>query len=323
MSSLLLKWLNDDTGNARKIDQYHDQVYTKYLCLFIYSGLSEHIEGFSNGEFRDGYLIGEILFRYNQLDSFDKFVRNGTPQNILDNFRLLEPVMRKVGVAFNSKVAADIMKCNESVTKTTLYEMKICLESISRNSRTGTAPLLRGTRHDKVLNVVNSARPAYDQTRARTFQTAIRGALENTNAAMMSQVMKKYEDRTEDYLRTISMGESMDQETIILTRQRAKDIYHSRKEHEGEFSDAWEAINIDQWKKNQKIAHERRELKLRVTSKLQEIMEQKRESEKARTREETIKCIEEFDSKLETMIIKPEGGLSDSGMNLIKSYKFN
>lgn len=283
MSALLLQWLNEEVQ------------------------LSEHVSGF-NYSFKDGFLLGELLHRYNQIMTFPRFIQHGTPQNILDNFALLQPVMTKIGVRFNSKVASDIMHGNESVTKSILYEMKICLEAISRNCKQTLNQNLRGTKHDRVLNVVPQSRGVYDDTVARTFQASIRGALENTNAALMAAVTRKYENRTDGYLRTISMGESLQQNTVQLQRLRAKEIHKSRKAHEGEFEEAWEALNVEQWKKNQRIAHERKALKLRVTAKLSMDKQKKHETLRAQSREYTLHSLGAFDEKLENLILPDDVG---------------
>jgi hypothetical protein len=297
MSNILLSWMNDELQ------------------------LSEHVLSFTN-TFKDGYLIGEILYRYNQLFTFDRFVANGTPQNILDNFSLIQPVMKKIGVKFNSKIAAEIMNGNETITKSTLYEIKICLESISRNCSQTINQILRGTKHDRVLSVIPNSRPAFDQITAKTFQSSVRGALESTNTALMSRVMKKYEDRTENYFRTISMGESLDQDTIQLHRQRAKEIYKSRKQHEGEFDEAWEDLNMEQWKRNQQIAHERKALKLRVIAKLQMNKTKKQMQVKNHDREYTYHSMQQFDDKLETLIIPVDNNNNHNNHNNNQEIKF-
>lgn len=293
MSNLLIQWLNEEVQLSEPISDFHDT-------------------------FRDGYLLGEILYRYNQLLIFDRFIRNGTPQNTLDNFALLQPVMLKIGIRFNGQVASDLMKGDESATKSIIYEIKMALEALTRNCRQVVHYKLRGTKHDKVANIVPVSRGTYDESLSRTFKASIRGALENTNAALMSAVTKKYEDRTEDYFRTISMGESMDQGTLQLRRQRAKDIHKSRKAHEGEFEEAWESLNVEQWKKNQRIAHERKSLKLRVTAKLQMQQSKKIQTERAQSREYTIKSLEDFDKKLETLIL-PDDSAKD--LKFVKTFE--
>jgi hypothetical protein len=290
---LLLQWLNDEVQLSEPVTSFHSS-------------------------FRDGYLLGEILFRYNQLMTFDHFIHHGTPQSVLDNFGLLQPVILKIGVKFNSQMATEIMKGNESTTKSILYELKSALEAMTRNCRQVVHYKLRGTKHDRVANIVPLSRGVYDESASRTFKSSIRGALENTNAALMSAVTKKYEDRAEDYFRTISMGESMDQGTIQLRRQRAKDIHKSRKAHEGEFEEAWEALNVEKWRQNQRIAHERKELTLRVAGKLQLQQEKRVQASRAKSREYTMQSLENFDRKLETLILPDDAG---KDLKFVKTFE--
>ncbi len=293
MSNLLLNWLNEEVQLSEPVTNFHTN-------------------------FRDGYLLGETLFRYNQLLTFDQFIHNGTPQNTLDNFGFLQPVLVKIGVKFNSQIAADVMKGNESTTKSLVYEMKSALDALTRNCRQVVHYKLRGTKHDRVANIVPVSRGVFDESSSRTFKSSIRGALENTNAALMSAFTKKYEDRAEDYFRTISMGESMDQGTIQLLRQRAKDIHKSRKAHQGEFEEAWDSLNKEKWKKNQRVAHERKELKLRVTAKLQMQQTRRVETARAQSREYTMQSLEVFDKKLETLIL-PDDAAKD--LKFVKTFE--
>lgn len=299
MAHLLLQWINEELV------------------------LSEHVHSIHQ-TFKDGFLLAEILHKYNQIADFYRYVRHGSPQSMLDNFVMLQPVMLKIGVRFGSKIASEIMQDNETTTKTVLYEMKICLSSVSRNSKLATTQTLRGTKHDKVLNVVRTSRPVYDRTVSRTFQSAIRGALENTNEAAMSEVLKKYTDRAEGYLRTISLAESMEQGTTMLNRQRAKDIYKSRKEHDGEFDEAWDALNVEQWKRNQGIARERKAIKERVIAKLQLQKQQKIERQRQDSREYTLASMQRFEDTLDNLIVsgdREEEAAGGGGKNSIEFVK--
>ena len=280
MSNLLVDWLNS-------------------------LGLSRDIHSFGN-TFKDGYLLGEILFKYNQQLDFDQFSEKPTPIVVLNNFKLLEPTFRRIGVNFNARVAGDIMKGDEKTTKTLLYELKMSLDRISRNSRQSTNPMLWGTRNDKVLSVVGNTRPAYDSSVLNTFQIGVRGVLENTNQVMMNHVTQKFVDREHDYMRNISVAESVDYEITTLNRLRAKDIYKSRKEHEGEFAEAWEALNLDQWRKNQKTAHDRKVMVATIEKNIQTQKDKKIEKLRTQTRDYSYKSMDNFDNKLETMILPDE-----------------
>lgn len=292
MSNLLLDWLNN----------------TVQLSVTVY--------GFGE-TFRDGYLFGEILAKYNQQDDFAEFSSKGTPLVALNNFRRLEPSMRKIGVQFNSRTVEDIMKVNDKVVKTLLYEMKASLERLQRNSTMSIGLKLRGTRHDRVISVVYNSRPAYDQTKSLTFQNVVRGVLENPNDVLMNNVTKKFTDREDGYFRTISTGEAMDWDSLTLQRTRAKEIYKSRKAHEGEFKDVWETMNIDQWRKNQIKAHTRKELFSKIEANILARHEAKVQKINEGHRNYTMKSMNDFDKKLEDMIlpISSEGNGTDDLKN--------
>lgn len=286
MSHLILHWLNEEVRISRRVDNFSE-------------------------DFRDGYLLGEILFRFNQQLNFSEFVDDETPQATLKNMQLIEPTLRRIGVKFNSRIASEILRGEERATKNLLYQLKIALENLRRNSGTGMPESLRNTRSDKVLHVVMPTKVAFEQTTAKTFQIAVRNALENPNSAMLEKAVKKYTDRADDYYKTISMGESLDQATLALNRVRAKDIYKSRKEHEGEFAAAWDSINLDQWRKNQKAAHDRREHKQRVLEELARRKTAKHERLNSAAKDNTLQSIDQFEERMKTMILpkEDEGGL--------------
>ncbi|KAJ1427831.1 hypothetical protein B484DRAFT_318460, partial [Ochromonadaceae sp. CCMP2298] len=83
MSRLIYEWLNDAVCLSKPINSWND--------------------------FQNGYMLGELLSRYNQQLDFNSFRDSTAPAHKLANFCMLEPTMRRVGVHFNSQVVTDIM----------------------------------------------------------------------------------------------------------------------------------------------------------------------------------------------------------------------
>eukprot|EP01035_Chromulina_nebulosa_P002237 gene2237-3016_t len=239
MAKLLMNWLNNDVK----------------LSSVIYS-LEE--------DFKDGYLLGELLYKYNQQLDFDKFLARDHPDSKIRNFCLVEPTMRNVGVNFGSKIAADIMAGRDGAIKTLLYELKTALDSIDRNSRQTTNPNLRGTRNDKILYSINPTKPSFDKTKSVSFENAIRTAAENPNEVLMRSALQKYKERKQDFRTTVDVGHSQMLSTMSADIQKTMMAGRTKKVNEGEFEDAWQSINLNQWKENQRVAKERRNLKKRV-----------------------------------------------------------
>ncbi|RHY14853.1 hypothetical protein DYB25_006864 [Aphanomyces astaci] len=99
MSSLLLKWLNDDLQ------------------------LSQYIECFES-DFASGYLLGEILHRSNQQHNFTDFVPTETSDAKIVNFSLLEPTIRSLGIKFDAVTATNVMNQQAGVAAKLLYQIK-------------------------------------------------------------------------------------------------------------------------------------------------------------------------------------------------------
>lgn len=103
MARIILQWLNEEVGLSKEITSLSD-------------------------DFSNGYLLGELLYKYNQQQSFNKFINRNTPEAKIINFCLLEQTMRDIGVYFNSQLAYDIMNCKPGTMKTLLYEIRTILE---------------------------------------------------------------------------------------------------------------------------------------------------------------------------------------------------
>jgi hypothetical protein len=84
MAKLLLDWLNNQVVLSRQVANIDE-------------------------DFRDGYLLGELLYKHNQVEDFSLFMNKRSSAARINNFTLLEPTMRAIGINFNSKIAFDII----------------------------------------------------------------------------------------------------------------------------------------------------------------------------------------------------------------------
>jgi hypothetical protein len=109
MVQLILDWLNEEVKLSQEIFSL------------------EH-------DFKDGYLLGEILSKYNQQSNFHKFSSKGNPDAKIVNFCLLEPTLRQIGINFNAKIAFDIMHVVNGSAMNLIYEMRAVLEGIRKRS---------------------------------------------------------------------------------------------------------------------------------------------------------------------------------------------
>ena len=100
MTELLKSWVNDEVG------------------------LSEPVEDFE-ADFANGYLMGELLYRFNQQPTFGKFINKPTADAKISNWCLLEPRIRQLNIKFDSKAAYSIMCQEKGVLTQVLYQIKV------------------------------------------------------------------------------------------------------------------------------------------------------------------------------------------------------
>jgi hypothetical protein len=103
MSEILLTWLNTEVDMSRKIlDMERD--------------------------FANGYLLGELLYKFNQLTNFREFVDASNRMSKISNFTLLQGVLKNIGVNFDMNIAKQIMDGKKGVVLKLLYQIRSKLE---------------------------------------------------------------------------------------------------------------------------------------------------------------------------------------------------
>ncbi|XP_066568296.1 sperm flagellar protein 2 [Amia ocellicauda] len=112
------------------------------LCQWLNSELkiSKHVEPSSLAkDFSSGYLIGELLHKYQLQDDFDRFSKSRTANSKLNNFSRMEPTLQLLGVPFDLNVAQAIMMEQRGVVTRLLYQLYIVLQKKKKTGLTGVA----------------------------------------------------------------------------------------------------------------------------------------------------------------------------------------
>uniref|UniRef100_A0A672TVZ4 Sperm flagellar 2 n=1 Tax=Strigops habroptila TaxID=2489341 RepID=A0A672TVZ4_STRHB len=89
--------------------------------------------------FSNGYLLGELLHKYDLQDDFDQFSQSRVAIAKLNNFSRLEPTLHLLGVQFNENVAQNIMTGQHGAATKLLYELYIALEKKRKTKLTRVA----------------------------------------------------------------------------------------------------------------------------------------------------------------------------------------
>ena len=289
MAQLILEWLNDEVKLSRRIFSIdHD--------------------------LRDGYLLGELLFKFNQLDDISAFSSKGTPDAKINNFCLLEPAMRQIGVTFNAKISYDIMHAVHGTIRNLLYELREKLEGIRSSSSRAYANLSGVTKgpNGKILRVVRNGLPLFDRTMATTFENSIRAMMENPNDVLMEKITRKFDEKKMAFRSSVYASHSQGMNSLERELQKRKETHRQTVAHTKDFTDAMGHINVEQWKDNQRIAHERRERELRFERTATQRREQLQYTKRVNQRDLVLTSIDDFENRLGTDIYRDDAGLRET-----------
>ncbi|XP_054439986.1 sperm flagellar protein 2 [Pteronotus mesoamericanus] len=114
MSEILCQWLNQELKVSRTVSP------------------KSFAKAFSNG-----YLIGEVLHKFELQDDFSEFSESRVSSAKLSNFSRLEPKLRLLGVQFDPKVANNIITEKPGAATKLIYELYTALQKRTRSRLPG------------------------------------------------------------------------------------------------------------------------------------------------------------------------------------------
>lgn len=116
MTEIICQWLNDELRLSRRVEP---KTFAK--------------------EFSTGYLIGEVLHKYELQNDFDKFSQSRTANSKLNNFTRVEPTLQLLSVPFDQNVAQNIMSEQHGAATRLLYQLYVALQKKKKAGLTGVA----------------------------------------------------------------------------------------------------------------------------------------------------------------------------------------
>lgn len=287
MSHLLLEWLNNDVQLSRTVTDFSE-------------------------DFKDGFLFCEVLYRYNQLDKFERKLSKaqscsktsrGHGHIILENYTMLEETFRKLGITFNSRIAAKLIDGDDHITKNLLYELKSVIDKLCRNTRVALPPRLWGTRNDRVINVLGTTRPSYDESCTKSFQNAIRSILEQQeNKKKIEQDNDTNHFNSSNQFGSTSLpvpSMTYEESKKLANQVRAQTLSKSKKLRVDEFTNVWNSIHQDKWKENMRTSKNREKRIEKVENDVQRMKEMSYTKHFNYEKNTSIADIDNFEKKIE------------------------
>jgi hypothetical protein len=108
MSEILLRWLNDEVRLQTPVSDFE-------------------------ADFANGFSFGELLDKHQMQPDFHLFIDGDHPDAKTNNFVLLEPTLRTLGVRFDSRAANAIMFGQPGAAQKLLYQVMVAVRGFVRN----------------------------------------------------------------------------------------------------------------------------------------------------------------------------------------------
>eukprot|EP00879_Flechtneria_rotunda_P030182 GHRR01032781.1.p1 GENE.GHRR01032781.1~~GHRR01032781.1.p1 ORF type:complete len:295 (+),score=115.10 GHRR01032781.1:141-1025(+) len=157
-------------------------------------------------DFANGYLFGKLLHEYNLQPHLNTFVNKGKPDAYLKNYVMLQPVLSKLGVQFDTRTAQALINKEPGLAAKVLYAIKQSLGTMDKNTqaldhtsrtmhqfgmRTSPSRGMLDSQHQKTQH------SAYEAGNLQLFEDIMRKRSESPNKLMQTLHVKRFIDEGE------------------------------------------------------------------------------------------------------------------------------
>ena len=273
MTEILIVWLNTEVDLTKKIKNLEE-------------------------DFANGYYLGELLYKFNQLTNFYEFRNRDDRDSKLNNFCILQKVLSNIKVDFDSNKAKEIMEKKRGTIALLLYQIRtklekkgISMESISLKKSTHINELYQS-------KILGNKIEKYDKLNEKFFKERLARLIPAQKEIEMKRALNKFEDFRRKHNEIIKNSKDKEEaDKIEKVRIRINDMRtNAQKLHC--FNQEFEQLGIENWKRNmikkKQMEEKDLEYQLKEAYKFQSVVNNAiKKSEK-----EVIRQIENFDELL-------------------------
>lgn len=273
MTEILLIWLNTEVDLSKKIKNLED-------------------------DFANGYYLGELLYKFNQLTNFHEFRNRDDRDSKLNNFNILQKVLANIRVKFDSNKAKEVMEKKRGVISLLLYQIRTKLEKkgISMENLS-----LKKSSHINELyqsKILGQKIEKYDRLNEKFFNERLARLIPAQKDIEMKKVLQRFEDRRERYDEYVANTRLSEMAYKKAERDRKIDVEKSKAQRVHAFNQMFEQKGIENWKKNmirkKKMEEKDLEFQLQEAEKFQNVVF----NAIKKSENEVIKQIDKFENLL-------------------------
>ncbi|XP_029115332.1 sperm flagellar protein 2 isoform X3 [Scleropages formosus] len=194
MSDILCRWLNSELRLSKPVEP-------KTLCA----------------DLANGYLIGEVLHKYDLQPDFHRFSRSSTANAKLNNYTRLEPTMQLLGVHFDLCFAQALMQEHPGAATRLLYQLYFLLQKKKKAQLSGVA--METLQSTATAHLHRIERGIYSER----LRTVVKRDVDNK----LQKISQKYERKGQEMLRRSTMAQyekELELQKLRLARKRRNEM---------------------------------------------------------------------------------------------------
>ncbi|KAM8960886.1 sperm flagellar protein 2 [Pelodytes ibericus] len=198
MSEIICQWLNEELGLSKRVEP---KCFAK--------------------EFATGFLIGEVLYKYQLQDDFDQFSQSRAAISKLNNFTRIEPTLHLLGIPFDQNVAQDVISEQHGAATRLLYQMYIALQKKKKSGLTGVA-----------METMRPAAPAKLQSICtEIYQERLKSIVPRQTDLNLKQVTEQFDLKSKEMTERVAQihNEELNKIKKIQDELRLQDIEKLRR----------------------------------------------------------------------------------------------
>ena len=276
MAKLLETWLNNEVNMSRRITNF--------------------AEDFSNG-----YLLGELLYKFNQQMDFDIFVDKHERIHRLNNFVRLIPSFKALELKFDTMLMHKIMNKQPGAAETLLYQIKMALEKTNAPIDVTIAKKAGQVVEQTPVQRIRPARPQFDDMEEKNYILTLQRLHKPQKDLDIEKKLQKYVDeavRIQE--RAGKKQRETSQQDAELKEEKRKAMINKLQRNAG-FMEDWEQKGVEEWKKNMEVKKKREQMELKYQIRRAEQMKVHAEGMHMDAKAETMQGIEQFEQSLAKM----------------------
>lgn len=274
MAKLLETWLNSEVELSKKVTDFEE-------------------------DFSNGYLLGELLYKFNQQSDFQEFKDRHSRSIVLNNFTRMIEVFKGLNVSFETHVINDIIKKTPGTAIKLIYQLKMALE------KTSPPVDIKLVKQGKVaeqppVKCIRPPRPQFDEMERKNIETRLQTLNKSQKEIDLEEKMKKfalYQKAAEGKSAKVRFEEDLIEKQKKEEKRKAS---INKLQRNAGFMEDWEQKGVQDWKKNIEIKKKREQMELKYNLKVVEKVKIKADTFYSKTRTDAMANIEDFEQTLKS-----------------------